>query len=86
MSGWHSGPRAFRLEFGDAAAAKDGRREGPQDGGAGKAACGVLPAWLACSPSLAQTRPPSLGPNFSAGGAPRGPGGEPVSVALQNLL
>lgn len=73
MSDWHSGPQAFRLEFGDAAAAKDGRHEGPQDGGAGKAARGVLPAWLACSPSLAQTRPPTPRSEFQCRRSPSGP-------------
>lgn len=73
MSDWHSGPRAFCSEFGDAAAAKDGRREGPQDGGAGKAACGVLPAWLAHSPSLAQTRPPTPRVRISVQVEPLGP-------------
>ena len=74
VSYWHSGPRAFCLDFGDAATAKDRHREGPQDGRAGKAACGVLAARLARSPlQHKRAPPPHPGSKFQCWWSPSGP-------------
>lgn len=74
VSYWHSGPRAFCLDFGDAATAKDRHSEGPQDGRAGKAACGVLAARLARSPlQHKRAPPPHPGSKFQCWWSPSGP-------------